>query len=105
MTRTPCIEPNAPFQTAASRPPPWRTSGIPTSRLSHPLGGVVTATSRIAPFALALGLVAAACSTSTSSTPDSSPSAPTAGTGGQSGAPPAFAAELEPVIAQKLKDN
>jgi D-alanyl-D-alanine carboxypeptidase len=62
----------------------------------------------MAPFALALGLVAAACSTPTYSTPHSSPSAssaPTAGTGGESGAPPAFAAELEPLIAQKLKDN
>ena len=65
----------------------------------------MTATRRMAPFALVLGLVAAACSTSTNSTPHSSPSAPTAGTGGKSGAPPAFAAELEPLIAQKLKDN
>ena len=59
----------------------------------------------MAPFALALGLVAAACTTSTNSTPDSSPPAPTAGTGGTSSARPAFAAELEPLIAQKLKDN
>jgi hypothetical protein len=61
----------------------------------------------MAPVALVLGLVVVACSTSTSSTPPVAVCAicvvcADGGTGGKSGAP-AFAAELEPLIAQNRR--